>query len=81
VRTTLTLDDDVAALLRRERARTKKPLKRLVNEALRMGLSQTTVRKRRVHYRTPAVEVGRCLIGSLDNIAEVLAVAEGETFK
>jgi hypothetical protein len=81
MRTTLTLDDDVAVLLRREQARSKKPLKVLVNEALRRGLSQATIRKRRAPYRTPAADVGRCLIGSLDNIAEVLAIAESETFK
>jgi hypothetical protein len=81
MRTTLTLDDDVAVLLRRAQARSKKPLKVVVNEALRRGLSPGTGHKRRAPYRTPGVDVGRCLIGSLDNIAEVLAVAEGETFK
>ena len=81
MRTTLTLDDDVAGLVRREQARTEKPLKKLVNEALRIGLLQAAVRKRRAHYRTHAVQVGRCLIGSLDKIAKVLAVAESETFK
>jgi acyl-CoA reductase-like NAD-dependent aldehyde dehydrogenase len=38
VRTTLTLDDDVAALLRRILARRKATLKEVVNEALREGL-------------------------------------------
>jgi hypothetical protein len=32
-------------------------------------------------YRTSAVDLGRCRIGSLDDIAEVLAVAEGEEFR
>lgn len=38
MRTTLTLDDDVAGELRREARRTGRPLKQLVNEALRAGL-------------------------------------------
>ena len=34
-----------------------------------------------VAYRTPAVDLGRCRVGSLDDVAEVLAVAEGEDFR
>jgi hypothetical protein len=30
---------------------------------------------------TEAVSLGRCLIGDLDNVAEALAVAEGEAFR
>lgn len=79
MRTTLTLDDDVAALLRREQARSKKPLKELVNEALRAGLTRASARKRqREPYRTDAVSLGRCFLPSLDDVAQVLAVAEGE---
>jgi hypothetical protein len=38
VRTTLTLDDDVAELLREEARRSKEPFKRVVNRAIRRGL-------------------------------------------
>ena len=34
-----------------------------------------------VAYRTPAVDLGRCRVGSVDDVAEVLAVAEGEDFR
>jgi len=82
MRTTLTLDDDVAALLRRIRRREDRSLKDVVNDALRRGLQELDrppkVRKR--SYTQPH-NCGRCLIGSIDNIAEVLAVAEGEDFK
>lgn len=82
MRTTLTLDDDVAALLRRVLARRKRSLKEVVNEALRHGLSRMTAPpKRPGAYRTPGVGLGRCLVGSLDDVAEVLAVAEGESFR
>jgi len=40
VRTTLTIDDDVASLLERERRRTGEPLKLAVNRLLRSGLEQ-----------------------------------------
>ena len=33
-----------------------------------------------VVYLTLAVDLGRCLAGSLDDMADVLAVAEGEEF-
>jgi hypothetical protein len=37
--------------------------------------------KKRGEYRTRSVELGSCRAASVDNIAEVLAVAEGESFK
>jgi len=39
MRTTLTLDEDVAAKLTEEARRTGRPFKRVVNEALRTGLA------------------------------------------
>lgn len=80
MRTTLTLDDDVAALLRRILSRRKTSLKILVNEALRTGLRQMSERppSRATAYRTPAVSLGKCLVGTVDDVAEVLAVAEGD---
>lgn len=82
MRTTLTLDDDVAALLSRLMKSQNKSFKQLVNEALRRGLSElTSPPPRRKAYRTPAVNLGRCLIGNLDDVAEALAVAEGESFR
>jgi len=82
MRTTLTLDDDVAALLARVQKARKAPLKTVVNEGLRQGLRQmlTPLPPRR-RFETKTVELGRCLVGSLDDVAEVLAVAEGENFQ
>jgi len=82
MRTTLTLDDDVAALLRRMQEKRKGNLKEIVNEALRVGLVQmATPRKRSALYHTPTVSLGRGLVGNLDDVAEVLAVSEGEPFR
>jgi hypothetical protein len=39
VRTTLTLDDDVAALLNKEVRKSGEPFKQVVNHLLRLGLS------------------------------------------
>jgi len=82
MRTTLTLDDDVAVLIRRVQAERKASLKEVVNEALREGLQRMTVPPPPERpYRTPSFDAGRCLLGSIDNTAEVLALIEGEAYK
>ena len=83
MRTTLTLDPDVAALLRRTHGSHGGSFKALVNEALRQGLRRMSAPSpdRSAHYRTPTADLGRCLHASLDDVAEVLAVAEGERFR
>jgi len=82
MRTTVTLDDDIAAAIRRLRRVRNSTLKQVVNEALRRGIRDMTVRKRRrAMFRTRSVKLGSLLIPSLDNIGEVLAAAEGEAFK
>jgi hypothetical protein len=81
VRTTLTIDDDVAALLEQLRNKRGIGLKDLINEALRRGLRELNVRpKPRTPFRTRSVDLGRARIASIDNIGEVLAIAEGEDF-
>ena len=82
MRTTLTLDDDVAAVLERLRKSRRQTLKSLVNEALREGLRRMSVRPRkRERFQTGTVRLGRCLVGNVDNVADMLAVAEAESFK
>ena len=57
-------------------------LKDVVNAALRQGLKEMVATpRRRVPFRTRNVDLGRCLPGSLDNVAEVLSIAEGESFR
>jgi hypothetical protein len=81
MRTTLTLDPDVVVLLERVRAARETTLKQVVNEALRQGLQQMEAPSPHEPYQTQSVSLGRCLVGSIDDVAEVLAVAEGEAFK
>lgn len=54
MRTTLTLDDDVAEALREKAHRSGAPLRKVVNEALRAGLRGTAVRRARRYRLTPA---------------------------
>lgn len=82
MRTTLTLDDDVATLLERLRREKKQPLKALVNDALRRGLREAVARPRpREPFRTETTDLGPSRIGSIDDVAGALAAAEGESFK
>ena len=83
MRTTLSLDPDVAALLRRTHGSRGGSFKALVNEALRQGLRRMSAPSpdRAARYRTPTSDLGRCLHASLDDVAEVLAVAEDERFR
>jgi hypothetical protein len=82
MRTTLTLEKDVAARLEQVARRRRLPLKVIVNEALREGL-------RRLErpagsgrpFRTTGFDLGPSLVGSLDDVEDVLARVEGERRK
>ena len=83
MRTTLSLDDDVAALLTRVRKLRKAGLKQVINEALRHGLRAMTAKapKPSTPYETHSADLGKCLVGSLDDVSEALSLGEGEDFK
>ena len=79
MRTTLTIDDDVAVKLEQERRKRRVSFKEIVNEALRTGLEMLGQPKRRpTQFRTKGFPLGPSLVGSLDNVEEVLSRAEGE---
>ena len=76
---TVVVDEDVATLLQQVREARNLGLKEAVNEALRYGLCHlASPAPRGEPFRTRTVDHGACLIGSLDDAAEVLALAEGE---
>jgi hypothetical protein len=71
MRTTLTLDDDVAAAIERLRRIRDARLKDIVNEALRKGLSDLTARpKQREPSQTQVVDLWQMRLPSIDNISE-----------
>ena len=82
MRTTLTIDDDVAVQLERLRRARDMGVKELINEALRRGLRDMSTRpKKREPFRTQPIDGVTLLLDNVDNVAEVLAYAEGEAFK
>ena len=82
MRTTLTLDDDVAAALEKLRRARGIRFKALVNEVLREGLRHLRARPaHRTQFRTESVDLGRVRFDSVDNVAEALALVEGDAFR
>jgi hypothetical protein len=81
MRTTLSLDDDVAARIEHLRRTLDKPLKEVVNEALRRGLVGMHEPRPTVLYRTQPVDLGRCRLPNVDDVASALAAAEGEGYR
>ncbi len=82
MRTTLTLDDDVAMQIERLRRERDATLKDVVNELLRERLQDVKEpRKKRVPFRMKPIDVGEVLLPNIDNIAEVLSIVEGDNHK
>ena len=82
MRTTLTLADDVAAMIEKRRREEDRSLKDIVNDALRRGLlDQETQIASAKPFVQRTFSVGSCRLANLDDIAEILAIAEGDRFK
>lgn len=80
MRTTITLEPDVASRI--ERLKKTRPFKQLVNDALRAGLDQIEREGLRVPVRYSVTPVeGRPLRTDLDNVVELLAEVEGDSFR
>ncbi|MBL6750997.1 MAG: DUF2191 domain-containing protein [Nevskia sp.] len=78
MRTTLTLEDDVAARLRAESRRTGQPFKRIVNEYLRAGLAQRRSVGAGPVFRVEPRHLGAPLPGrSYDRVSALLDEIEG----
>ncbi len=78
MRTTLTLDKDLALALREEARRSGRPLKRIVNEALRAGLNARRAPAAR-RYRLQPVSLGGVVAGiDMDKALRLAEALEDE---
>jgi hypothetical protein len=78
VRTTLSLDEDVAARLKAEVRRSGKPFKEVVNDCLRFSLTRRRRRSAESPFVVRARDLGALRPGlSLDRVGELLEAAEG----
>lgn len=88
MRTTLTLEPDVAKLIEREAHRQQKPIKQIVNEALRRGLTSPGLTRGRKPFRVqrhvtalrPGIDIARFnhLADELEDEALVEKMREGK---
>lgn len=76
MRTTLSIDDDVAALLEQTCKTRDATFKQVVNDALREGLVLMNSPREARAFHTQAVDLGNCLFPNLDNVWEVLDEVE-----
>jgi hypothetical protein len=78
MRTTLTLDDDIAAKLRAEVRRSGKPFRVVVNEVMRRGLISQPRVSATAPFKVNARDLGESQPGyDLDNIGDLLERIEG----
>lgn len=78
MRTTLTLDRDVADKAKAIVRQSGRPFKQIINEALRCGLEQLQAPAKRKRYRAPVYSMAVRDGLNLDNIQELLSQIEGE---
>ncbi len=81
MRTTLTLDRDVAVKARRGAARLGQPFKAVINSALRIGLEEVLKPKPAKPYRAKTYSMGLKPGYSYDKIADLIAQGEGENHR
>jgi hypothetical protein len=83
MRTTLTIDDDVAVEIEQLRHARKTSFKAIVNEALRRGLADLASRRKapKAPFRTQAHDPGGLKVPISDSVSEMLVIEEGEAFR
>jgi hypothetical protein len=81
VRTTLTIDDDIAAKINAEMRRSGKSFKETVNEALRIGLNARKEFKSSEPFKVRARSLGTYPGLNYDNIGELLEHIEGPSHR
>lgn len=81
MRTTISVDDDVLKQIEAIAGREGRSRRDVLNETLRRGIeARSSAEKPGRPYRTEPRDLGRCRLPSLDDVAETLAVAEGDDF-
>jgi predicted CopG family antitoxin len=80
MRTTLTIEDDIAVELERLRRESDRSLKDVINDVLRRGLREMQARPKRKSFRTAGHDMGAFLV-NIDNAAKAIAHSERENFK
>ncbi len=77
MRTTLSIDDDIAVLLEQEVRRSGKPFKVVVNRLLSLGLAQARKPLEATEFRVTPRDLGLGAGQSYDDISALLEELEG----
>ncbi|MGE5271740.1 MAG: hypothetical protein ACM3JG_18930 [Thiohalocapsa sp.] len=81
MRTTLTIEPDVAVGLKRLQRESDKSWKDVVNDTLRRGLQDSGgAKKKRKRFETKTFDCGRLLVDNVDNVWELLEQIEDHKF-
>ena len=81
MRTTLTIDSDVAAKAKEAVRKTGLPFKRVINDALRIGIDAVVAPREGLPYKTKGRPLGLRPGLSYDNISELLELGEGDDWR
>jgi plasmid stability protein len=82
MRTTLTLDDDVAAKLKAEARRSGRSFRDIVNDTLRRGLATRRLAPTLKPFKVEARDLGNLVPGlTLDSVADLLEQVEGPLYR
>lgn len=81
MRTTLTIDDDIAALVNAEVRRSGKPFKAVVNHLLTLGLAQKKKPQAPKRFKVKPRALGLPPGGNFDKIETVLEELEGPDYR
>lgn len=81
MRTTLTLDDDVAALLEKENRRANEPMKQTVNRVLRSGLAHTARPQKPKRFKVKPYKLNLPPEWTSGSIQELIDMVEGPNIR
>ncbi len=81
MRTTLTIQDDLIVQAKKRAISRHENFKDVINDAIRLGLEKMNESSRARPYKTKPQDMTLKAGFSYDNIAELLAQAEGENFR
>jgi hypothetical protein len=81
VRTTLTIDDDVATLLKKEVRRSGEPLKQAVNRLLRSGLAHASSDPKPKPFRVKPFDFKLPPAWTSGSVQELIEMVEGPTLR
>lgn len=80
MRTTLTLDDDIAIRIKKLQEQEDMTFKEAINKVLREGLQSYGRTAPLPKFEIQPFDSGRCFV-PLEKISEALAIAEGEMYR